>query len=142
MLVRQVPACTHCPYKPLDIQLSETSTINGKKLNIFDVDWVIEVGKRIEAIAELKKYSDAAAYRFFEVPAHELVGYKKVAKSLRCDLYLIIFDGYHFYLAEVDRFSKHETVISYGKRVVRFPREIFKVLTESELQAFFLEKYG
>ena len=142
MISRQINACVNCPYKPLDIQLSETNVINGKKLNIFDIDWVIEVGKRIEAIAELKRYNNASTYRFFEVPACEVVGYKKVAKSLKCDLYLIVFDGFQYYLTEVDRFSKHETVISFGKRVVRFPRSKFRVMTESELQAFFLERYG
>ena len=142
MLSRQVKACYGCPYRPIDLLLSDANIVNGKKLNVFDVDLVIEVGKRIEAIAELKRYSDASEHEYFTVPAHEVVGYKKVAKSLRCDLYLIVFDGYHYYLSEIDRFSRHETEFSFGKKVVKFPKEDFRILTESELQLFFLEKYG
>ena len=89
MLVRQVPSCKNCPYYTFDIQLK----INNVKLNIFDIDFVAEIGKRIAAIAELKRYYNAASYKYFSIPAHQYVGYKKVAKSLRCDLYLIIYDG-------------------------------------------------
>ncbi len=139
MLVRQVKPCANCPYKPIDIMLN----VNGVKLNVFDIDLVFEVGKRIRAIAELKRYSNASYYKYFEFPAHELVGYKKVAKCLKCDLYLVIFDGYFYYLAEVDRFRKYDTEINEnGQKVIRFPRENFRVLTESEFQQFWVDIYS
>ncbi len=140
MLARQIKPCVNCPYKPIDIQITG---INGVRINIFDIDLVFEIGKRIEAIAELKRYPNAASYRYFEFPAHELVGYKKVAKCLKCDLYLIVFDGCFYYLAEVDRFKKYDTEINgNGQKVIRFPREEFRVLTESEFQQFWVDIYG
>ena len=138
MMVRSVPLCSNCPYKPVDIQLGDVSEINGKKINIFDIDLVIEIGKRIEAIAEVKKYKNASSYKYINVPAHEMIGYKKVAKSLKCDLYLIVFDGYWYYVAEIDRFAKYDVV----NGVVKFPRSMFRVLSESELQMYFLDMYG
>ena len=138
MLHRQVPVCKNCPYFTFDIQM----IVNGTKLNVFDIDLVVEVGKRIRAIAELKKYRNASTYRYIEVPAHEYVGYKKVAKCLRCDLYLIVFDGYFYYVTEIDRFGRMDPVISNGMKVVRFPREVFQVMTESEFQQFWVDNYG
>ena len=138
MLIRQIPVCKNCPYFSFDVQL----TINGVKLNIFDIDLVIEVGKRIEAIAELKRYYNASSYKYFEIPAHEYVGYKKVAKCLKCDLYLVVFDGYFYYLAEIDRFKKEDPITRNGKKVIRIPREKAIVLTESEFQQFWIDKYG
>ncbi len=138
MMVRKIPLCHNCPYKPIDFRLGDVNEVNGKKINIFDIDLVIEIGKRIEAIVEVKRYCNAIAYNTFTVPAHEIIGYKKVAKSLKCDLYLLVFDGYWYYLAEIDRFSKYDVV----NGVVKFPRSMFRVLTESELQMYFLDRYG
>ncbi len=64
MLIRQVPICKNCPYRPIDVYMN----ISGVKLNVFDIDLVIEVGKRIQAIAELKRYSNAAYYDYFDFP--------------------------------------------------------------------------
>ncbi len=142
MISRQIPACQNCPYRPIDIQLSKTSKINGKKLNIADIDLVIEVGKRIEAIAELKKYRDASWYDKFLMPAHEYVLLKKVAKCLHVDPYFIVFDGAEYYIAHVDRFEKRDSITGYSKKMIPFSRSEFRRMTESELQTFFLERYG
>jgi len=109
MLIRQIPVCKNCPYFSFDVQL----TMNGVKLNIFDIDLVIEVGKRIEAIAELKRYYNASSYKYF-----------------------------FYYLAEIDRFRKEDPITRNGKKVIRIPREKAIVLTESEFQQFWIDKYG
>jgi len=142
MISRHIPACQGCPYRPIDIQLSSTSKINGKKLNIADIDLVIEVGKRIEAVAELKKYMDASWYDKFLMPAHEYVLLKKVAKCLHADPYFIVFDGAEYYVAHVNRFEKRDSIDWYGKRVIPFSRAEFRRMSESELRQFFLERYG
>jgi len=137
MLSRQIPACKNCPYQPVDVLMN----INGVKLNIFDIDLVIEVGKRIQAVAELKKYSNAASYKRIFMPAHEYVGLKKVAKCLHADSYFIVFDGFQYFVAEVDRFARRDSILHRGQRMIPFLREEFRVLSESEFRDFWMDVY-
>ncbi len=122
MLERNVKTCANCSYKPPDIFI--LVEVNGVRLNVFDIDLVIEVGKRIRAIAELKRYSKVRHYKYIEVPAYELIGYKKVAKSLYWPVYLIIFDGSLYYITEVDRFKNiKQRLISKVRRSLEFRKK-------------------
>jgi len=142
MLARRIRPCDCCPYKPIDLLLSGKFKQNGIKLNCFDIDFVVEVGKRIRAVAEVKRYQDAAWYDRFYMPAHEYVALKKVAKCLRCDAYFIIFDGVEYYVGYVDRFEKKQPIVRGGQKVVEFSRNAFKRLSESEFRQFWFEEYG
>jgi|Deesub1362B_J571_1020462.scaffolds.fasta_scaffold00842_24 hypothetical protein len=142
MISRQIQLCENCPYKPVDVGLS--ISLNGKKLNICDIDLVIEVGKRIEAIAELKRYANASAYSTFFLPAHEYVLLKKVAKMLRSDSFFIVFDGKEFFVTEIDRFEKREAVSVNGRnqKQILFSRSEFARMKRDELKRFFARRYG
>jgi len=142
MISREIQLCENCPYKPVDLLLSRT--LNGKKLNICDIDLVIEVGKRIEAVAELKRYANASCYANFYLPAHEYVLLKKVAKRLRADPYFIVFDGREFFITEIDRFERREAVRLNGirQKQVLFSRSEFARMDRKELKRFFARRYG
>ena len=144
MIARQIPYCHGCPYQfeHLDIKILNGHEINGVKWTIGNFDIVADVGKRIEFIAETKFYRNASSYKYFFIPIEQLVLYKKGAKSFRCDFYFIISDGYQYYLTEIDRFARYEPIKYNGKKVVPFHRDAFRVLTESELEMFFVERYG
>ena len=142
MFERRIRPCDNCPYRPIDLLLAQKFVQNGVKLNCFDIDLVIEIGKRIEAVAEIKHYQDAMWYDKFLMPAHEYVGLKKVAKSLRCDAYFVVFDGVEYYLAHVDRFEKRNSVQAGGKRMIPFPRNEFRRMTPEEFRQFWFDQYG
>ncbi len=141
MLERVVKQCRGCPYEPIDLQFGRFLDPEGKtqKVNAFDVDLVIEVGKRIRAVLEMKRYQDAASYRHFYMPAGEYVGVKKVAKSLHVPFVFLISDGSRYFVTEVDRFSCLNSIMHNGKRVIAFPREKFVQLDPAELKEWFLE---
>ena len=142
MIERKIRPCEFCPYKPIDLLLTREFIQNGIKLNCFDIDLVIEIGKRIEVVAEIKRYQDAACYDKFLMPAHEYVGLKKVAKSLRCDAYFIVHDGTEFYLAHVDRFERRNSIQHFGKSMIPFHRNEFRRLTPEEFKQFWFKTYG
>ncbi len=144
MIARQIPYCHGCPYQfeHLDVQILKDSTINGVKWTIGNIDLVIEVGKRIRAIAETKLYRNVASYREVHMPPEQYVQYKKVAKSLKCDFYFIVSDGFQFYITEVDRFARRDTKKVYGEKVIPFSRDEFRILSKVELEEFFIERYG
>ncbi len=141
MLLRQIKPCSGCPYfTGIDLQFK---TLNGVMMNFMDIDLVGEIGKRIEFIAEIKHYNHAANYNYFLLPAHEYVLLKKVAKSLKCDLYFIVFNGHKFFISEIDRFEeKRKSTIYKGKKCVKFPKSQFRIFNNShELDLFFFDQY-
>ncbi len=140
MLERQIKPCSACPYfTGIDLHFR---TLNGVRMNFMDIDLVGEIGKRIEFIAEIKHYNYAANYNYFILPAHEYVLLKKVAKSLRCDLYFLVFNGHKFFLSEIDRFeNRRKTTTFRGKKYVKFPKSQFLTLDNHELDLFFFDQY-
>jgi len=141
MLYRQVkPLCRYCPYyNGIDLNFRR---LNGVNVNFMDIDLVGEIEKHIEFIAEVKHYRDANLYDEFYLPAHQYVCLKKVAKSLRCDLYFIVFDGFRYYITEIDRFSVKNAINHNGKKVVTFHKDEFKVFRNTnELDWFWLDTY-
>lgn len=60
----------------------------GSHIGLYDIDIVLEVGKRIIAIGEYKRFK--TDYREFLIPAFEYVALKKVAKLMRVSCFLIV----------------------------------------------------
>ncbi len=141
MLVRQVKPCVNCPYYTgIDLKFR---MLNGVMMNFMDIDLVGEIGKRIEFVAEIKKYNNATNYNSFLMPAHEYVLLKKAAKCLKCDFYFIVFNGSKYFVAEIDRFEeRRKTIIHKGQKCVRFPKSQFRTFQNNhELDLFFFDQY-
>jgi|GEM_PF-1722242 len=143
MISRAVKTCESCPYKPIDLKLPRLRTINGQKVNICDIDLVLEVGGEIKAIAELKRYKNADIYPEFWIPAHEFVLMKRVALALNVDLFLIIENGKEFYLTEIDPNERKPGVLNfYSRKHIIFDKSEFARFQNWELERFLRERYG
>jgi predicted methyltransferase len=143
MISRAVKTCESCPYKPIDLKLPRLRTINGQKVNICDVDLVIEIGRDIKAIAELKRYQNADSYSKFWLSAHEYVLMKRIASALKTDFFFIIQGDTDFYLTLIDVNERRPTITPNGirsKQVV-FHRYEFIRLQPWQFEQFLKERY-
>jgi hypothetical protein len=144
MLNRAIQACENCVYKPIDLDF-DLLKANGVKVNINDIDLVIEVGKRISGIVELKHYWEASSYNSFMIPFHEYVLYKKVAKSLKAQFFLIVYEPSlkQYYVAEINRFEKDKRpVVWNGTKWASFDRNGFRRLDSAGLSKYWVEVFG
>lgn len=120
--------CLLCPHSYLHAVnnhiIRELESYFNIKVSVYDIDAVVEVGKRFGAILEWKRWRYTPD--FLPVPAHEYVALKKLGKSLKTTPYIIhqvlppnaeliaelstnpekeIYESSIFYVVEVDRFE-------------------------------------
>jgi len=141
MIARQIPACQNCPYKPVDLQLSKSSAIHGVKTSVMDIDFLWEVGKDFAMLAELKHYSNGGNYDYFYLPANQYVALKKIALRLNADPYFIVRTSSRYFVHRIDVDEVRYSVERFGKSVILFSKEEFRVFSKEGLRKFLIDTY-
>ena len=91
--------CPHCNQFLENTLFKALKPYQNGKVVITNVDYVIDVGKRIQAIIEEKQSNHKI------IRSYQLVTLKKIAKSLKVPLYVLYSKNGHIELYEYDRFQ-------------------------------------
>jgi hypothetical protein len=91
--------CPHCGNFLENTLFKALKPYQNGKVVITNIDYVIEVGKRIQAIIEEKQSNHKI------IRGYQLVTLKKIAKCLKVPLYVLYSKNGHIELYEYDRFQ-------------------------------------
>lgn len=131
-----------CPYKPVDFRFNKLYKA-GHKVNASDIDLVLEVDHRIQAIFEVKKRWQTGDKNFL-IPLKQFLLTRKIANAFNVPLFFVIYDEFSkvFFICETNPRKKEEPKKINGQWFIELDRNKFAVKDQEELEDFWLQRFG